>query len=102
MLFLIQCFDGPDGREKRPPVRGEHLAHAEAQGRALRLAGPMLDDAGGPIGSVFVLDCPDRAAAEAFANADPYQQAGVFARREITPMRALLGGWPKALPEPSP
>jgi uncharacterized protein YciI len=40
-----------------------------------RLAGPLLDDGGQPVGSVVIIDAPDRAAAETLARADPYVAA---------------------------
>jgi len=92
VLFLIQCFDGDDGSARRPGARPRHLAYLASQGDRLKLAGPLLDgDA--PIGSVFVLEADDLAGANAFADGDPYLAAGVFARREVTPIRATLGAW---------
>ncbi|MEO0321952.1 MAG: YciI family protein [Myxococcota bacterium] len=92
VLFLIQCFDGASGSGKRPGARPDHLAYLESQGAQLKLAGPLLGDAG-PVGSVFILEADDLAAAKAFADADPYLAAGVFERREITAMRVSLGAW---------
>ncbi len=92
MLFLIQCFDGASGGTLRPGARPDHLAYLESRGAQLKLAGPLLGDEG-PIGSVFILEAEHLAAANAFADADPYLAAGVFERREVTPMRVSLGAW---------
>lgn len=92
MLFLIQCFDGPDGAARRAAARPDHLEYLQAHGDRLKIAGPLLDG-DRPIGSVFVLDADDAAAANAFADGDPYLAHGVFDRREVTPMRATLGAW---------
>ncbi|MEM1413387.1 MAG: YciI family protein [Myxococcota bacterium] len=92
MLFLIQCFDRDGSATVRPGARPDHLAYLESQGAKLKLAGPLLDG-DRPIGSVFVLEADDEAAANAFADADPYLAAGVFERREIVAMRVSLGAW---------
>jgi uncharacterized protein YciI len=42
-------------------------------------------------GSVVILDLEDRAAAEAFAAGDPYNQAGLFER-------VTISAWKKVLP----
>ncbi len=42
-------------------------------------AGPLLDDKGQMCGSLIVLDVPDMAAARAWADKDPYANAGLFA-----------------------
>ena len=50
-----------------------------------------LDDDGGMIGSLVVLDVADRAAAEAWAAGDPYARAGLFARVEIRRWNKVIG-----------
>jgi hypothetical protein len=51
----------------------------------------MLDAADRMAGSLFVLECADREAAEAFTAADPYQKAGVFERVEVRGFRVSIG-----------
>jgi uncharacterized protein YciI len=47
-------------------------------------AGTLLaDDGETPVGSVFVIDAKDRAAAEAFTRSDPYHVNGVWERVQI-------------------
>jgi len=41
-------------------------------------------------GSVIILDLENRAAAEAFANNDPYNKAGLFASVTITTWKKVL------------
>ena len=41
-------------------------------------------------GSVIILDCTDRAQAEAFAAADPYSQADLFQSVQIKAWRKVL------------
>ena len=88
MHFVIYCLDKPDHQHIRAENRAAHLEHLSGQGDRLYTAGPLTtEDGSAPIGSVLIIDCPDRAAAEAFAAADPYAQAGLFGSVEITPWR---------------
>jgi len=90
-LFMLACFDKPNCLDLRMATREAHLAYAGAQRGMIRVAGPMLDDAGGMAGSLFILEAEERAAVEAFNAADPYQLAGVFGQVEIRGFRASIG-----------
>ncbi|TIU11566.1 MAG: hypothetical protein E5W44_10355, partial [Mesorhizobium sp.] len=48
-------------------------------------AGPFLDAAGKPDGSLVMIEAPDMAGAQALAAADPYAKAGLFESVEIRP-----------------
>lgn len=90
MLFVMYCLDQPDRPELRLANRPAHLEFARAQ-PAIRMAGPMLkDDGESMLGSLFVIDVPDLAAAQAFTAADPYTRAGLWASVAIHPFRWLL------------
>lgn len=92
-LYILSCFDKPGGLERRMAAREDHLTWVRDPARAamVKLAGPFLDDAGQMIGSMFILEAPDRAAVEAFTQADPYTAAGLFASVEIRPWRVTIG-----------
>jgi uncharacterized protein YciI len=45
-------------------------------------------------GSMLIVELPDMAAAEAFAEADPYARAGLFERVEIRAWRPTVGALP--------
>jgi len=96
MHFSIHAKDKPGALPLRQASRPDHLAYLEAAGDSLCLAGPLLDGDGQPQGSLLVVDVADRAAAEAFAAADPYAKAGVFAEVAITAFRPALGSWAKS------
>ncbi len=96
MLFALICTDRPGALERRLAQRPAHLAHLERHVAQLVEAGPLLDPQGNPCGSLFVLDMADRAAAEAFAAADPYAAAGVFESAVIRPFRAVYKDGAKA------
>jgi uncharacterized protein YciI len=84
--FVLRCVDGPEAKTLRATLREVHLAHVRGSGMT-KLAGPLLDDSGETVGSMLVIEAEDRAAAEAFAAADPYNQGGVFRSVEIQPYR---------------
>ena len=57
---------------------------------AVSQAGPLLDEAGEMCGSLVVLDVADMAEAEAWAAADPYAKAGLFASVELVPWKKVI------------
>jgi uncharacterized protein len=89
-LFVLSCIDKPDSLALRMATREAHFAYAGGQG-TVRLGGPFLDAKGDMAGSLIVLEVADLAAAQAFADGDPYGQAGLFERVEIRPWRATFG-----------
>jgi uncharacterized protein YciI len=89
-LFVLHCLDRSGGLPARLAARDAHLAYARESGK-VRLGGPLLDAQDQPVGSLLVIEADDQAGAEAFAAADPYNQAGVFERVEIRSFRVSLG-----------
>lgn len=91
MLFAIYCLDKEDSESVRLENRAAHLAHLSQHD--VRFAGPLLSDDGtGMVGSLIIAEFEDATAARAFADADPYQNAGLFQRVEIRPYRLAIGG----------
>lgn len=91
MFFALICHDKPGALALRMDNRADHLAYVERTGFVAQ-AGPLLDDDGGMIGSLIILDVTDRAAAQAWADGDPYAQAGLFERVEIVAWKRVIGG----------
>jgi len=98
MLYAIIAEDRPDSLERRLATRPDHLARLEAlrdEGRLL-LAGPHpaidSEDPGpaGFSGSLVVAEFPSLEEARAWADADPYVAAGVYARVTVKPFRKVL------------
>ena len=87
MPFCIDATDKPGMSKLRAEVRPRHLAYLEENLPRLLAAGAKLDDAGEAFGTLYILDVEDRAAAEAFANSDPYAVAGVFGTIVVTRWR---------------
>jgi uncharacterized protein YciI len=79
MHFIVFAIDKPGHVDLRQSIRPDHLEYLGSQKGILVTAGPMQsDDGASMIGSMLVIDVPDRAAAEAFAKGDPYAKAGLF------------------------
>jgi uncharacterized protein len=79
VLYAIHCYDRPDVLEVRLRVRAEHQDHLRNATVRIALCGPLLGSDGETmVGSLFVVEAPDREAAEAFANADPFRREGVW------------------------
>ncbi|MFI4965364.1 MAG: YciI family protein [Caulobacterales bacterium] len=91
MLFALMCFDRPGSHDLRMTTREAHLAYVRENLALVKVAGPLLDEADGMAGSLFVLEAPNRAAVEAFNAADPYQKAGLFGQVEIRGFKASIG-----------
>lgn len=77
-------------QELRAATRSKHLAYLEAAIDKIVVAGPLLDDEDRAIGSMLLMNFPDRKAAVTFAAEDPYAQAGLFASVAVTPWRQVF------------
>ncbi|MDR9439674.1 MAG: YciI family protein [Halomonas sp.] len=98
MLYAIISEDVNNSLERRLAARPDHLARLEAlrdEGR-LVLAGPHpaidSEDPGeaGFIGSLVVAEFEDLESAQAWADADPYMIAGVYAKVTVKPFKKVL------------
>ena len=98
MWYAIMAEDVPDSLDRRLAARPEHFARLQSlqnEGRLL-LAGPFpaIDsiDPGpaGYSGSLIVAEFADLAAAQAWAQADPFVSADVYANVTVKPFRKTL------------
>ena len=92
-LFVINCVDKPDSLALRLATRPAHVAYLKASS-GLKLAGPYLNAAGDPDGTMLVIEADDLVAAKAFAAADPYTAAGLFASTDVRAFNHTLGQLP--------
>ncbi|QXG46051.1 YciI family protein [Pseudomonas viridiflava] len=98
MLYAIIATDVENSLEKRLSVRPAHLERINALKDAgrLELAGPnpAVDSndpgAAGFSGSLIVAEFDSLAAAEAWAKADPFVEAGVYANVVVKPFKKVL------------
>ena len=91
-LYAFTGFDGPRGAELRPLHRPAHLAGLESLAAAGRIvhAGPLLDDAGRPLGSLVLFEAESLSQARALAARDPYVTHGVFERHSVHETRVVF------------
>lgn len=98
MLYMIHGTDIAGSLDRRLAARAAHLERLKQlqnQGRLL-LAGPLpatdSNDPGpaGFSGSLIVAEFDSLEMARAWADADPYVAAGVYARVEVEPFRKVL------------
>lgn len=91
-LYCLHCLDNEtDGAERRAATRPAHLEWAAGLGDACRMAGPLLNADGKMVGSVFLIEAENEAAARAINAEDPYTKAGVFGRVSILETRWGMG-----------
>ncbi|WP_209505226.1 MULTISPECIES: YciI family protein [unclassified Ruegeria] len=89
MLIALIARDKAGALQTRLNNRAAHLAYIEETG-VVSQAGPLLDgDA--MIGSLVVLDVEDLAAAQNWADNDPYAKAGLFQSVELIPWKKVIG-----------
>jgi len=87
MLFAIQCTDGPGVDAVRNLYLVPHKDYLVGQKNILVVGGALTNGADEPVGSLYIVNVPDRKAAEAFSKNDPFTSAGVFGSVTITAMR---------------
>lgn len=87
MLFAILCVDKPDHLDLRMKTRPAHVEFLNGLNDKgiLKMAGPFLDAEGKPCGTLAIFEAASGEAVAAFAEADPYAKAGLFASVEIRP-----------------
>jgi uncharacterized protein YciI len=89
--FILTCIDKKNGLDARMAAREAHLTYVRGQPEIVKLGGPLLDDDGQMSGSILILDVADKAAAQAFADKDPYGLAGVFESVDIRAFKITIG-----------
>ena len=98
MWYAITGTDKANSLEARKAARPAHVARLEMLRDAgrLKIAGPFpaidAEDPGpaGFTGSLIVAEFASLADARAWADADPYISAGVYANVEVKPFRMVL------------
>lgn len=93
-LFVLTCIDRKGALERRMAARPAHLDYIAQHRQMVKLAGPLLDDAGQMAGSMFLIEAASKADVEAFAAADPYTLADLFETTELRAFRVTVGALP--------
>ncbi len=93
MLFAFYVLDTPGTTEQRlklKPAQYEHLGKVEDR---MVTGGPLLSEDGETmIGSLLIIDFPNRAAAEAWLSEAPFTKSGVFGEATVHPYKQ---NWPR-------
>jgi hypothetical protein len=97
MQFLVVARDGTDegALERRRNTRPSHLESIRPlvdAGNVL-VGGAILSDAGDMIGSMLLVEFPDRDGVDAWLERDPYVTDGVWLDVEVSPFRTAVGAW---------
>jgi len=90
MLVALMTKDKPGALQIRMDTREAHLAYVRDTG-VVDFAGPFLDDADAMCGSLIILNVTDMAAAQAWADDDPYAKAGLFADVTLLQWKKVIG-----------
>jgi uncharacterized protein len=93
-LFAVRFRDKPGAGELRRQLPQAHLEWVAAQGDRLRAAGSLRESPEDtPVGGLWVVRAPSKAAVEALIATDPFTTGGLRASWDIF-------YWSKALPRP--
>ena len=92
--FLVVAHDGTDAdaparRQTNRPAHLEHLEGMIARGEVIS-GGPLLNDAGDPIGSTMTVAFQGRAELDAWLAREPYIRTGVWQKVDVLPMRLVV------------
>ena len=90
MRFALITKDKPGHIEVRKANRDAHLAYIAETG-VVEMAGPFVDPDGMMSGSLIIMDVADRAAAQAWADNDPYAKAGLFEKVRLEQWNKVVG-----------
>lgn len=90
MQFIIIATDRENVLEKRIAVRPRHLESLAQLESQIIFAGGRLDETGRPKGSLVVMECPSRAALDAYLAQEPYVVEGVWGEIQIEPVKVAI------------
>ena len=91
MHWLIKCRSKPDTDALRLATIDAHRNFLDGYPEVTWYSGPLFtDDNKNAIGSLRLIEFPDRAAARAYIDADPYTKAGIFAAIAIERWKPVL------------
>jgi uncharacterized protein YciI len=92
MRFVVIFEEGPEMVPVREAHEPAHLAYLEQHREAIRMAGGLRNQYGGPyVGGLWVFEVTSRERAVALIEQDPYYRA--------SPRKYRLLAWGKALPQ---
>ena len=90
MRYALMTKDKPGALQIRLDNRDAHLAYIKMTG-VVEMAGPCLDDNEQMSGSLIILEVDDMAAAQKWAENDPYAKAGLFESVTLRAWKKVIG-----------
>jgi uncharacterized protein len=95
MLFAVIRHDHPNSLALRLSARPKHLEYLKTVLDKIMYGGALRDDQGKQIGSMLIIDVAGKAEADAFADADPFVEANLFASGSVEPFHPVFqdGAW---------
>jgi uncharacterized protein YciI len=88
MLWVINCVDKPNTANTRAELLQQHRKYLDEMVQQIFFSGPQQnDDATEMLGSLFIINVPSRAKAQAFIEGETFFRAGVFDNVTITRVR---------------
>lgn len=90
MLYAVICNDKNNHAKLRIETRPTHLEYLASLGKALKFAGPFLNEEGKPNGTLMVVEAQSKEQAASLAAGDPYAKVGLFANVEIRPWNWVI------------
>lgn len=93
MIYTFVLLDKPDSLELRKSLRPAHRAYVAEVSDKIAFAGALVaQDGETRIGSLLAIEFPDRAAATAWLNDEPFTKGGLY---ESIQIHAFLNLWPQ-------
>jgi hypothetical protein len=94
MLFVYFLLDAPGMAARRAEIRPSHQQYLAGEAGRFFAAGPLWrDDLSAMTGSIFIMDWPDRRAAAAWLQDEPFTRNGVYGSITI---KGYENRWPNA------
>ena len=90
MRIALVTHDKPNYFHIREENREAHLAYIKKTG-VVEMAGPFLDTDKKMCGSLIILNVSDMQSAEAWAENDPYNRAGLFENSTLKIWKKVIG-----------
>jgi uncharacterized protein len=84
MPVVIRCLYRRGGAEARLHIRDIHIEYMIRNRHLLNTGGALMVEDGQTVTGMFlILECEDKASAEAFLSDEPYTRAGLFSAQTI-------------------
>lgn len=90
MRIALITRDKAGALQTRLDNRDAHLAYIEETG-VVEMAGPFIDADGAMSGSLIIMNVDDMAAAQDWAENDPYAKAGLFEKVRLEEWKKVIG-----------